>query len=260
VECRGPGDLAGVQALIDGGELVPAEIVAVMGKTEGNGCVNDYTRELASQAWCHLLSPLLGCSPAAVHDRVALVMSGGTEGVLSPHFTVFARRQVDAAAARPGKRLVLGIAHTRAFLPHEIGRAAQIEATAHAVRTAMADAGIDNHDDVHFVQVKCPLLTSAKIAAAIGAGTPPVTRDTYESMGWSRGASALGVAVALGEMQRLGLVELPCIEASHLTEAQRRELDSLAQLGGEVEARLAEQEAARLRRQVGEQAHAAVFH
>jgi cyanuric acid amidohydrolase len=200
VECRGPGDLAGVQALIDGGELVPAEIVAVMGKTEGNGCVNDYTRELASQAWCHLLSPLLGCSPAAVHDRVALVMSGGTEGVLSPHFTVFARRQVDAAAARPGKRLVLGIAHTRAFLPHEIGRAAQIEATAHAVRTAMADAGIDNHDDVHFVQVKCPLLTSAKIAAAIGAGTPPVTRDTYESMGWSRGASALGVAVALGEV------------------------------------------------------------
>ena len=134
VDCRGPADLGGVQALIDAGEVVPAEIVAVMGKTEGNGCVNDYTRELASQAWCHLLAPLLGCSPAQVHQRVALVMSGGTEGVLSPHFTVFTRRQVDAAQARPGKRLVLGIAHTRDFLPQEIGRGAQIEATAAAVR------------------------------------------------------------------------------------------------------------------------------
>ena len=202
VACRGPADLSGVQALIDSGELVPDEIVAVMGKTEGNGCVNDYTRELASQAWCHLLAPLLGCSPAQVHQRVALVMSGGTEGVLSPHFTVFTRRQVDAAQARPGKRLVLGIAHTRDFLPQEIGRGAQIEATAAAVRAAMADAGIGSPADVHFVQVKCPLLTSARIAAANAAGTPPVTRDTYESMGWSRGASALGVAVALGEVER----------------------------------------------------------
>ena len=200
VPCRGPADLGGVQALIDAGELVPAEIVAVMGKTEGNGCVNDYTRELASQAWCHLLAPLLGCTPAQVHDRVALVMSGGTEGVLSPHFTVFARRQVAADQARPGKRLVLGIAHTRDFAPHELGRAAQISATAEAVRAAMRDAGIDDPADVHFVQVKCPLLTSAKVAAAQAAGTPPVTRDTYESMGWSRGASALGVAVALGEV------------------------------------------------------------
>lgn len=200
VACRGPADLSGVQALIDSGELVPDEIVAVMGKTEGNGCVNDYTRELATHAWCHLLAPLLRCPPARVHERVALVMSGGTEGVLSPHFTVFARRRVDAALARPGKRLVLGIAHTRDFTPGEIGRQAQIGATADAVRAAMADAGIADPADVHFVQVKCPLLSSAKIAAAQAAGTPLVTRDTYESMGWSRGASALGVAVALGEV------------------------------------------------------------
>jgi cyanuric acid amidohydrolase len=207
VDCRGPGDLDGVRALIASGELVPAEIVAVMGKTEGNGCVNDYTRELASQAWCLLLAEHLGCTPAQVHARVALVMSGGTEGVLSPHFTVFTRRQVDTALARPGKRLVLGIAHTRDFLPQELGRRAQIAATADAVRAAMADAGIDDPADVHFVQVKCPLLTSAKIAAAMAAGMPPVSRDTYESMGWSRGASALGVALALGEVAPAALDE-----------------------------------------------------
>lgn len=206
VPCSGPGDLRGVRALIDGGQLKPSEIVAVMGKTEGNGCVNDFTREYASSAWCQLLAPALECTPAAVHERVALVMSGGTEGVLSPHFTVFARRQVtvDAAGApkKKGKRLVIGVAHTRDFLPEEMGRAAQIDATAQAVQAAMRDAGIASSADVHFVQVKCPLLTSTKVADALARGATPVTHDSYESMGYSRGASALGVAVALGEVAR----------------------------------------------------------
>ncbi|WP_233101864.1 ring-opening amidohydrolase [Variovorax sp. IB41] len=202
IPCSGPGDLGGVKALIDAGEIVAADIVAVMGKTEGNGCVNDFTREYASTAWCHLLAPALGCTPEAVHGRVALVMSGGTEGVLSPHFTVFARRWVSSASAVQGKRLVIGIAQTRDFLPEEMGRAAQIDATADAVAKAMRDAGIQSASDVHFVQVKCPLLTSAKVAAALARGASPATHDSYESMGYSRGASALGVAVALGEVAR----------------------------------------------------------
>ena len=204
VPCRSPGDLSGVQALIDAGDLVPAEVVAVMGKTEGNGCVNDFTREYASAAWSQLLAPALGCTPEEVHSRVALVMSGGTEGVLSPHFTVFTRRWLPAAPdeAQSSKRLVVGIAKTQDFLPEEIGRVAQADATARATLAAMRDAGINDAADVHFVQVKCPLLTSAKVNDALSRGALPVTRDSYESMGYSRGASALGVAVALGELQR----------------------------------------------------------
>ena len=80
-------------------------------------------------------------------------MSGGTEGVLSPHFTVFARRWRDEAVPAHGeKRLVVGVAHTRDFLPEEMGRAAQIDATAEAVAAAMRDAGIEGTHDVHFVQ------------------------------------------------------------------------------------------------------------
>ncbi len=205
VPCTGPGDLRGVQVLLDSGALVAGDIVAVMGKTEGNGCVNDYTREYASSAWCALLAPRLGCTPREIEARVALVMSGGTEGVLSPHFTVFSRRWVDAALVAQGKRLVVGISQTRDFLPEEMGRAAQIDATAEAVAAAMADAGIATAADVHFVQVKCPLLTSAKVADALARGALPVTRDSYESMGYSRGASALGVAVALGEASRTAI-------------------------------------------------------
>jgi cyanuric acid amidohydrolase len=204
VPCSGPGDLSGVQALIDAGRLDPRAVVAVMGKTEGNGCVNDHTRDFAATAWCHFLAPHLDCTAAQVHARVALVMSGGTEGVLSPHFTVFTRERVepldDAAAARGGKRLVIGTAQTRDFRPEEMGRMAQVEATAEAVRAAMRDAGIDDAADVHFVQVKCPLLTSAKVLDAQRRGVATVTGDTYASMGWSRGASALGVGLALGEV------------------------------------------------------------
>ncbi len=200
VACSGPGDLRGVQALIDAGALDPRRVVAVMGKTEGNGCVNDHTRDFAATAWCHLLAPHLGCTVDGVHARVALVMSGGTEGVLSPHFTVFTREAIDVAPTHGEKRLVVGVAHTRAFAPEEIGRMAQVEATAEAVREAMRDAGIDDAADVHFAQVKCPLLTSAKVDDALRRGAATVTRDTYESMGWSRGASALGIGLALGEI------------------------------------------------------------
>lgn len=189
---------------MDAGELVATEIVAVLGKTEGNGCVNDFTREYASASWCRLLSAALGCTTSEVHQRVALVMSGGTEGVLSPHFTVFARRWLaaDSGEAAPDKRLVVGISYTRRFLPEELGRAAQIDATAATVAEAMRDAGIDDPSDVHLVQVKCPLLTAAKMAAALARGATPVTGGSYESMAFSRGASALGVAVALGELPR----------------------------------------------------------
>ena len=200
VSCSGPADLSGVQALVEAGELVPAEIVAVMGKTEGNGCVNDHTREFASMAWSHFLAGPLACRPEQVGERVALVMSGGTEGVLSPHFTVFTRRWLPEHGRAGDKRLVLGIAHTADFAPEEIGRLAQVEATAAAVQAAMLDAGIRLTADVHFVQIKCPLLTVGKVNEALARGAATVTRDSYESMGWSRGASALGVAVALGEV------------------------------------------------------------
>ncbi|HEU0114884.1 MAG TPA: ring-opening amidohydrolase, partial [Thermomicrobiales bacterium] len=54
--------------------------------------------------------------------------------------------------------------------------------------------------DVHFVQIKCPLLTAERIRAAMARGQTVATEDTYASMGLSRGASALGVALALGEV------------------------------------------------------------
>jgi cyanuric acid amidohydrolase len=198
IPMAGPADMTRLTALIEDGALDPTHIVAILVKTEGNGGVNDFTREYTCATLAATLAPYLRATPAEVERRIAIVVSGGTEGVLSPHATVFARTPIANRAA--GKRLAIGIGATRDFLPHEIGRAAQIEATAAAVTAAMADAGISRARDVHWVQVKCPLLTADRVQAARRDGHEPVTEIAYKSMAYSRGASALGVAVALGEI------------------------------------------------------------
>ncbi len=193
---RHPGDVSGVVALIEAG-LDPATIVAILGKTEGNGCVNDFTRAYAVQALSVMLAARLGSTADDVAARIAMVMSGGTEGGLSPHLLVFAVTETEAPASHA---LAIGAAFTRDFAPEEIGRMAQVAATAEAVRAAMRDAALTDPADVHYVQVKCPLLTSERIAEAEARGATVATHDTYASMGLSRGASALGVALALGEL------------------------------------------------------------
>lgn len=201
VPMRHPGDTAGIAGLIDDGEVEAGRILAILGKTEGNGCANDHTRGHAVLALQVMLSERLGLSRDEVADRVAMVMSGGTEGALSPHFTVLSTRAAHCAPAG-GAALALGIAHTRALLPEELGRMAQVDTTAAAVRQAMRRALIDDPANVHFVQVKCPLLTADRMAEAQRRGVTAVTGDTHASMAYSRGASALGVAVALGEADR----------------------------------------------------------
>jgi cyanuric acid amidohydrolase len=202
ISTKGPGDVSGLLRLIETGKIAPESILAILGKTEGNGGVNDFTREYAMTALCEALSQHLKLAPRAVEDKIALVMSGGTEGVLSPHLTVFTRTPIahGANVGTGGKRLSIGIAHTRDFLPEEIGRVIQIEETVVAVHAAMRDAGIDDASDVHFVQIKCPLLTSERIEAAFHRGRKTITTGAYASMAYSRGASALGVARALGEI------------------------------------------------------------
>src|SRR4029077_18842125 len=100
-------------ALIDSGALEPSSILAVLGKTEGNGGGNDFTREYALAALCNALSSHLTLAPHEVEARIAFVMSGGTEGVLSPHITVFTRSgRVEGLGEKSGeKRLSVGSAH-----------------------------------------------------------------------------------------------------------------------------------------------------
>src|SRR3954451_1345172 len=114
----GPADLTGLTALIDAGTLDPQHIMAILVKTEGNGGVNDFTREYSCAAMSATLAPYLHLTPAEVEHRIAMVVSGGTEGILSPHATIFTRVPAPAVggnAQRDAKHLAIGIAATRDF-------------------------------------------------------------------------------------------------------------------------------------------------
>lgn len=199
VAMAAPNDVSELAGLIADGTVDPTTIVALIGKTEGNGGANDFTRGYATLSYQLLLAPLLGLTPDEVGQRIAFVWSGGTEGVLSPHATVFTRER-DGPGSPADKRLALGIAMTRDLLPEEVGTMVQVRAVADAVRAALADAGIEDPADVHHVQVKGPLLTPGSIADADRRGKVPVTRDPNGSKPYARGATALGVALALGEV------------------------------------------------------------
>lgn len=194
-----PDDTSAIERLIEQGEIDPKAVVAVLGKTEGNGCVNDFTRGYAVQSLRFLFGRYV---EAAALDRICMVMSGGTEGALSPHWMVLEALPATSDTRAPA--LALGVHVTDDFAPEEIGRMAQVKAVADGVREAMAQAGIISPKDVHFVQIKCPLLTAERVRAAGGAHAV-ATADTLRSMGLSRGASALGVAVALGEVDETAL-------------------------------------------------------
>jgi len=204
VAMAAPNDVSELAKLIDSGQVDPASIVALIGKTEGNGGANDFTRGYATLSYQLLLARYLRTTPEEIGKRVAFVWSGGTEGVLSPHATVFTRTpsggQSDGTA-----RLAMGIGITRDILPEEVGTLIQVHEVSAAVTRALSEAQIDDPRDVHYVQVKGPLLTPATIADADRRGAKLVTRDPNGSKAYARGATALGVALGLGEVKEKDL-------------------------------------------------------
>lgn len=194
-----PDDVSALEALLRDGTIRADDIVAVIGKTEGNGGANDFTRALATRAVAESIASAGSRSVADVLAGIPLIWSGGCEGVLSPHATVFTR---DEDKGGEEKRLSVGIAFTRSILPEEIGRPLQALLVADAVSQAMEDAGISDPKDVHYVQVKGPLLTPGRIADADARGAGLASRDPNGSKAMGRGILALGVAAGLGEIAR----------------------------------------------------------
>src|SRR3978361_798114 len=194
------GDAAELAKRIDDGVLEADRVVAVIGKTEGNGGVNDYTRIIADRAFREVLVAK-GTRTAEEVRQVPIVWSGGTDGVLSPHATIFATSPPERAEATDEPRLTVGFAMSEVLLPEDIGRTAMVTKVADAVKVAMERAGITDVADVHYVQTKTPLLTIDTISDAKRRGHDVFTEDTLTSMDVSNGGTALGIAVALGEIE-----------------------------------------------------------
>ncbi|KUJ06378.1 ring-opening amidohydrolase [Mollisia scopiformis] len=182
-----PADLSPMKELRAAG-YESKDILAVIGKSEGNGCVNDFSRTLSTHVW-----------EPQIPESAVTIFSGGTEGVLSPHVTFIMRDPKPTG-------LLAAVGKTRVLEPHEIGTTEHALQVASSVRSLMDQSAI-RKEHVHLVLNKCPLLTSAKVEVIKAASKTPVTTDTYESMAKSRYASAIGIAIALEEIEETQLHE-----------------------------------------------------
>jgi cyanuric acid amidohydrolase len=197
IELKTVQDASCLEERIAEGQFTADQVIAVIGKTEGNGGVNDFTRILADQAFRRVLLNR-GKRGEAEIAQIPMVWSGGCDGVITPHATVFAKTPKTGPAS--AARLTIGTAISRELLPEDIGRPAMVEKVADAVKAAMGDAGIDDPNDVHYVQTKTPLLTIDAVREAEARGQH-VACEVHDSMGVSNGTTALGIAVALGEIK-----------------------------------------------------------
>ena len=186
----GPGDVAGLERILSGLPVGDIARLALVAKTEGTATINDFSRELALSAAERTIErigggDLLGAS--------TLIFSTGSEGVLSPVVYVLAAIDDDGGGDR--ERLVIGGARTRAIAAGELVTPTHTRLIAGAVGEATAEAGLAP-DQVALVFVKSPILSHRDAAAT---GDPAVIARAGSS-GQSRGAAALGVALALGEL------------------------------------------------------------
>jgi barbiturase len=239
MELKNVQDASGLEDCIKNGRFAADQVIAVIGKTEGNGGVNDFTRILADQAFRRALLRHGRRSEQQI-AQIPMVWSGGCDGVITPHATVFAR--TDAAGPASKSRLAIGTAMSAELLPEDIGRPAMVEKVAAGVKAAMRDAGIENPADVHYVQTKTPLLTIESVQDAVSRGRS-VACEVHDSMGVSNGTTGLGIAVALGEVTMPKAEEIchnldlyssvaSCSSGVELTQAQIVLLGNKAGAGG----------------------------
>jgi ring-opening amidohydrolase-like protein len=193
-------DASGLSDLLEKGLIEADRVIAVIGKTEGNGGVNDYTRIIADRAFREVLVAK-GTRPMEEIKQIPIVWSGGTDGVLSPHATIFATVPADSVPQTDEPRLSVGYAMSEQIFPEDIGRPPMVKKVEAGVKIAMQRAGITDPADVHYVQTKTPLLTLETITDAKRRGHDVWTEDTLKSMDVSNSTTALGIAVALGEIE-----------------------------------------------------------
>ena len=181
--------------------------LAVVAKIEGTATLNDSSRELASARFAAELARAGG---ARLAQRTLEILSVGCEGLVTPGGWLIAslRREDRASAPRP-PGLVMGTARSVPVKMHERAGLRHVELAAGAVRAAMREAGL-SAKQVALVLIKSPIL----MPGAPGPLTAQQRRHVG-STGASRGAAALGAAIALGEIRRsaVGAASL-CADAS----------------------------------------------
>lgn len=92
----GPDDVSELEKLVDSKVVNPQDIVAIIAQTEGDG----YARGFSLINFELMLSTKLNLSRKEVNARIPMLMIGLTGGLMSPHYTVFTRKEVTGVTAK----------------------------------------------------------------------------------------------------------------------------------------------------------------
>lgn len=184
-----PDDFSALQQRLEA-DFTRDDVLALFIKTPGNGLDNDWSRKLA----LHAVTPVLAAPPGGDHEAASLMpplrmISGGCEGFITPHMVALVARSVPSESSTISDRpatsddtLVAVRTATAPLAEAAIGTAAHLEAAAAAVHGALKalDVAANQVSYVHAVT--------------------PMTGDGHASKPRSRAATALGAALALGEL------------------------------------------------------------
>ncbi|MEJ7669612.1 MAG: ring-opening amidohydrolase [Casimicrobiaceae bacterium] len=196
-----PDDLGSVEKALKEQGVAPSQIKAVMCQTEGDGLARGY----ASLAFSVFFHRALGWDIRDVPRRIPLIMIGGCSGLVTPYAALFVEdKTLDGEADEPG--LSIGSSTTPDIDIEAFGKTAMVDMVADAVRAAMDEAGL-KREDIHNVQIKAPWPETPALIAAKKAGKNVATLDGGRAGALARGSGALGVAVALNEIDRKRLTD-----------------------------------------------------
>jgi cyanuric acid amidohydrolase len=199
-EMASAGDASGVRDALRALPLARVLQLAVVAKVEGTATLNDASRELASAC---IGVELRRAGGEALAARTLEILSVGCEGVITPGGWLFASLRPDARAKAASLRgeagaegLAIGQARSAPVAMRDRAGPRHVQAAERAVRAAMREAGLDSKS-VSFVLIKSPVLMPGTTVTLDAA-----QRRHVGSTGASRGAAALGAAIALGEIPR----------------------------------------------------------
>lgn len=146
---RAPDDLAGFAHILDSGTVRPADIVGLWCKTRGNGLRNDFTKPWIDLLLRKMLAKRLSVDETVIAEQVPVLVSGGSEGLVSPHLVIWTRSQVS------GERGLLAGVSRIEVAPADQGMAKHRDATASQLADLMAVSNW-RAEDVGLVIVRAP--------------------------------------------------------------------------------------------------------
>lgn len=179
-----PGDTDDLDRVMREERINPESLRAIISKTDGSGFGNDYSRQIAEDRFISYLESTFNLARKEIESRILFITSSGCEGLITPHgYVIF---ETSNRGEESGG-LVAGIAKTGYIKPDDIGTFNQSKAVAAAAQEALHTAGLNDPGQVGIVFVKSPIdLHDPDLTGSISA---------------TRRASAIGVGLALGEVQ-----------------------------------------------------------